>query len=214
MTELISLSTSRAAYRARDLVLAPGLLSLARIPLAVAFPWVAGRKRLSLAVLALAGASDLLDGWVARRFDLATPTGAALDPVADKLFVGAVVSSLLARGRLARPALIALTAREIGEIPLVVWRALRNDVTAERQPRSNALGKLATALQFASTTMAIVAGGLPRRSKKARLLRGLIVASGVVGVASAVSYWSQEIAAARRLSVARRFLAAAGSTAT
>jgi cardiolipin synthase (CMP-forming) len=202
------------AYRVRDALLAPGLLSLARIPLAVAFPWVAGRKRAALAVLAMAGVTDVLDGWVARRFDQATPIGAAIDPIADKLFVGAVVVSLLARRQLGTPALIALTARELGEIPLVAWRALRHDVTAARQPRSNTLGKVATTLQFASTAMAIAAAGLPRRSKTARLLRGLIVASGVVGVASAASYWSQEIVAARRLTVARRFVASAGSSPT
>ncbi len=198
----------------RDALLVPGLLTLARIPLAVAFPWVAGRKRAALAVLALAGVSDLLDGWAARRFDMATPTGAALDPIADKLFVAAVVGSLLARRQLGRSALVALTARELGELPLVAWRAVRGDITAVRQPRANLLGKLATTLQFASTTMAIVASGLPKRSRKARLLRVLIVASGVVGVASAVSYWAQEIAAARRLSVARRFVASAALPST
>jgi CDP-diacylglycerol--glycerol-3-phosphate 3-phosphatidyltransferase/cardiolipin synthase len=215
MTSLQSTTTARGPrYRARDALLAPGLVTLVRIPLAVAFPWVAGRKRAALLVLALAGASDILDGWAARRFGMATPTGAALDPVADKLFVGSVVGSLLLRRQLGRPALVALTARELGEIPLVAWRALRGDLTAVRQPRSNILGKLATTLQFASTTMAIVAAGMPRRSKKARLLRGLIVASGVVGVASAISYWSQEIAAARRLSVARRFVASAAFAST
>jgi phosphatidylglycerophosphate synthase len=185
------------AYRLRDAWLAPGLLSLARIPLAVAFPLVARRRSAALVLLALAGATDLLDGWVARRFDLATPIGAALDPIADKLFVGAVAGSLLEQHRLGATAFVALTAREIGEIPLVVWRAARHDLTAAHQPRSNLLGKLATTLQFASTTLAIVAAGLPRTSKASRFLRGLIVASGVVGIASAASYWSEELKVAR-----------------
>ena len=215
MTSLHFTSTEHGArYRVRDALLLPGLLTLARVPLAVAFPWVAGHKRAALLVLGLAGVSDVLDGWAARRFGMATPTGAALDPVADKVFVGSVVGSLLLRHQLGRPALFALTVRELGEIPLVAWRALRHDMTASRQPRSNVLGKLATTLQFASTTMAIVAAGLPKRSKTARLFRGLIVASGVVGMASAISYWSQEIAAGRRLSVARRFVASAASLST
>lgn len=62
-------------YRARDLLLPPSLLSMARVPLAVAFvlwlnhPWV------ELAVLALAGATDVADGWWARRFGQVTATG-------------------------------------------------------------------------------------------------------------------------------------------
>jgi CDP-diacylglycerol--glycerol-3-phosphate 3-phosphatidyltransferase/cardiolipin synthase len=67
-------------YRARDLVRVPGLLTLMRVPLAAAFPFVLGRPLVALGVLAAAGLSDVLDGWYARRFGQVTPTGTALDP--------------------------------------------------------------------------------------------------------------------------------------
>jgi CDP-diacylglycerol---glycerol-3-phosphate 3-phosphatidyltransferase len=41
----------------------------------------------SAAVFALAGATDWLDGYLARRLNQSTPFGAFLDPVADKLMV-------------------------------------------------------------------------------------------------------------------------------
>lgn len=38
-----------------------------------------------LVALVALGASDVVDGWIARRFELATPLGALLDAAADKL---------------------------------------------------------------------------------------------------------------------------------
>ena len=60
------------------------LLSAVRIPLALAFPFVSNDARLVL--LAVAAASDLLDGQLARRFG-SSALGAVIDPVADKLFM-------------------------------------------------------------------------------------------------------------------------------
>jgi cardiolipin synthase len=43
--------------------------------------------RLALLILAVAGVTDVLDGWIARRFDVRSMVGAYLDPIADKLLV-------------------------------------------------------------------------------------------------------------------------------
>src|SRR5262245_39778093 len=56
-------------YRARDLLLPPSLLSFARVPLAAAFPFVHDRPWAAFGVLLASAASDLLDGWWARRYD-------------------------------------------------------------------------------------------------------------------------------------------------
>ncbi|MBS2018843.1 MAG: CDP-alcohol phosphatidyltransferase family protein [Deltaproteobacteria bacterium] len=77
-----------STYSARDLVRVPGLLSLSRLPLAVAFGFtVVSQPPLALTFLALAGLSDVLDGWYARRYGQATRTGAVLDAIVDKVFV-------------------------------------------------------------------------------------------------------------------------------
>ena len=52
-------------YRARDLLLAPSLLSLMRLPLAVAFVVTVRQPPAAFAVLALAAATDVLDGYLA-----------------------------------------------------------------------------------------------------------------------------------------------------
>ena len=55
-------------YAARDLVRLPGLLSLSRLPLAIVFALMVDRPMWAVGVLLLSGVSDVLDGWVARRF--------------------------------------------------------------------------------------------------------------------------------------------------
>jgi phosphatidylglycerophosphate synthase len=79
------------AYRARDLLRVPSLLSLARLPLAAAFVLLVDRPPVLVLVLVAAGVTDVLDGWYARRFDQVTATGAVVDPITDKLFVLTVV---------------------------------------------------------------------------------------------------------------------------
>ena len=49
-------------------------------------------------VFIIAGISDLLDGYIARKFDLKTKVGAALDPLADKLMTFAVLISFTTAG--------------------------------------------------------------------------------------------------------------------
>ena len=54
--------------RWRELFLVPNLLSAARVPLAVAFPFAIGYAWSALAVLGAAVVTDILDGWLARRW--------------------------------------------------------------------------------------------------------------------------------------------------
>ena len=107
-------------YDIRDLVRVPGLLSLSRIPLAVAFALVVDHPSLAFCILVAAGLTDVLDGWYARRFRQVTATGAALDPVTDKLFVMTVAIALVVTGHLSVVAVFLLSTREIGELPLVL----------------------------------------------------------------------------------------------
>ncbi|HSW49373.1 MAG TPA: CDP-alcohol phosphatidyltransferase family protein [Bryobacteraceae bacterium] len=78
----------------------PNLLTLVRFPLAA---WVAvsilrGSFGQALLLLAVAGLTDGLDGWAARRLGAVSRLGAALDPVADKALLVTVYLSLGAAG--------------------------------------------------------------------------------------------------------------------
>ena len=85
------------------------MLSGARIPLAVAFPLAPDRWR--MVILATAAATDLLDG-VARRFG-SSALGSLLDPVADKLFMGAAFGVVAVSGRLAPYEVVGVLLRDI-----------------------------------------------------------------------------------------------------
>ncbi len=52
----------------------------------------------ALVLMAVAGASDAVDGWLARRFDWVSWFGAALDPLADKILVGVLFVTLMVKG--------------------------------------------------------------------------------------------------------------------
>ena len=86
-------------------------ITLVRIPLAIAFPIVTSTP-VRLVVLALAAATDLGDGWVARRFG-SSRIGAILDPIADKLFVAVAFAVVLASGKLTWYEVVAVLARDI-----------------------------------------------------------------------------------------------------
>lgn len=173
-------------YRWRDILLPPSVISLLRLPLAVCFPLAADRPGLALVVLAVSGFTDVLDGWIARRFSMSTATGAAIDPVTDKLFVLAVAVTLIASGSISPLQAVFLGVRELGELPLVIWLAMSRSARLARahEPTANALGKLATTLQFAAVAWALFRWP------------GFVVwlgATAAAGLAAAVSYWQREL---------------------
>ena len=99
----------------------PNALTLARVAavpmLAAAFfaaePW---RSWLALALFAAAALTDYLDGWLARRWHVVSGFGTFLDPIADKLMVGAVLVLLAWDGRLPGPHIVAAVVILVREI--------------------------------------------------------------------------------------------------
>jgi phosphatidylglycerophosphate synthase len=142
----------------------PNVLSLSRLPLGGLF-WGAlargpGHALEPFAVLAAAGATDMLDGYVARRRFGTNPAGmgAWLDPFCDKLFVGSVLAALYFQRRAPLPLLVLVVARELLQLPMaVLYRAsptlrrwLRYDF------RASVLGKAATIAQFLAVSALIL----------------------------------------------------------
>lgn len=86
----------------------PNLLSVIRLCLIPVFVWlVFGRHNRGGAALLLAalGATDWVDGYVARHFDQVSDLGKVLDPTADRLLLGTAVISILIDGSV--PAVVA-----------------------------------------------------------------------------------------------------------
>ena len=171
------------ALALRDVFRTPGLISLARLPLAIAFPFCEGKPAVALTLLAAAGASDMIDGWVARGLHQETATGAAVDGLMDKAFVLTVVGTLVAKRKLTAPAAALLCTREIGELPIALGIAARGDRDRGHDRRSNTAGKIATALQFAALAALV---------SRSRYADALVLAAGAAGSVAARTYFARE----------------------
>jgi CDP-diacylglycerol--glycerol-3-phosphate 3-phosphatidyltransferase/cardiolipin synthase len=184
-------STCDGRYRACDLLSAPGILSLLRIPLGGAFVAAGDRPWAALAVLAAAGITDVADGWLARRLNMTSATGAALDAIADKLFAITVAVALVVRGRFSIGQILLLNARELGELPLLVWMLGSQRARRRRSENatSNLAGKATTVLQFAAIASALF------EAPHTGIWAG---ATALVGACAAAAYWSRECRAIAR----------------
>jgi phosphatidylglycerophosphate synthase len=175
-------------YSVRDLATLPTLVSLLRLPLGAAFVAVSDRPWLALAILSFAAVTDIVDGFLARRFGQATPTGAVVDGVLDKAFAAIVVAALVFQDHLEWLPALLLATREIGELPLVAWWAVHDGRRSARaeQPRANWLGKAATVVQFIAIATVLF---------QARTRYGWVAISAATGVAAAIVYWRRELRA-------------------
>ncbi|HET9555380.1 MAG TPA: CDP-diacylglycerol--glycerol-3-phosphate 3-phosphatidyltransferase [Anaeromyxobacteraceae bacterium] len=90
------------------------MIRVAMIPVFLWFTYYESRVDSFVAALTFAatGATDFLDGWVARRKGLVTVIGKFLDPLADKLIVMAALVMLVHLGRVAAWLVIVVMARE------------------------------------------------------------------------------------------------------
>jgi len=169
-------------FRLRDLASTPGVLTLVRAPLAVAFPFFVDRRAGALVILAAAAASDVLDGWCARRSGRTTVTGEIADSIVDKLFVASVAATLLVTKRLSLTATLLLGSRDLVELPLVFRFAFGSRTSSERfeTVKANLFGKLVTVLQFATVAAALVA---------VHYVTLFALVTGVSGVVAGVAYW-------------------------
>ena len=106
-------------------------------------------------IFALAGITDWIDGYLARKLDQTTPFGAFLDPVADKLMV---VTAIILLVGIHPTALFAIPAAIIAGREIVV-SALR-EWMAELGKRANVavsqIGKIKTAAQMGAITLFLI----------------------------------------------------------
>jgi cardiolipin synthase (CMP-forming) len=120
----------------------PNLISFARILLMPVCAWLlaSGRFGIGFALTGAVGASDFLDGWLARRTGSVSRLGQLLDPLADRLLIASVALALLVRGVIPWAAVALLLGRDLAL--LVGFRVLQR--RGVRPPDVVWLGKAAT----------------------------------------------------------------------
>ncbi len=105
----------------------PNLLSLFRLLLIPLIVWLFSVKEntlLAIAVILLSGLTDIVDGYVARHFNMVSDIGKILDPIADKLTQAAVLICIALRFIPVRFLFALMAVKEIlmGVFGLIVIR--------------------------------------------------------------------------------------------
>ncbi|HEU4829654.1 MAG TPA: CDP-alcohol phosphatidyltransferase family protein [Gemmatimonadales bacterium] len=163
------------------------LLTVSRLPMALAFVLVPSSGA-RLVILAAAAATDLLDGFIARRIG-SSRFGSFLDPVADKLFMLCAFAVVVLSGRLAPFEVLAVLLRDV-VASLAFAATLISGRPAAIPARVG--GKAVTVGQILTLVAFLL---------DSPYLRPLAWATGAVGLYAIWDY--QQVAATKRRSVGR-----------
>ena len=125
----------------------PNLISLIRLLLIPLMLWLylEGKIWTAVILVVISGATDAVDGYIARHFNQITPLGKVLDPLADKLTQIALGVCLLSRFPAVTPLVVVLF---IKELLMLSWGV---KLLKAGQPPFSALwwGKLSTCAFYA-----------------------------------------------------------------
>jgi CDP-diacylglycerol--glycerol-3-phosphate 3-phosphatidyltransferase len=133
----------------------PNVLTIGRIVLIPIFVWLittcdGGRSWAAAIVFGIAGVTDQVDGYLARRWHVESAFGKIADPLADRLMIDCAVILLVHADRLPWLALL-IPARDLVALagtPILMGRGY--------EFRVNLLGKAATWLLYASLGFVMV----------------------------------------------------------
>ncbi len=160
----------------------PNLLSLVRLALIPLIIWLYCVKQnftVATVMILVSGLTDIVDGFIARRFHMVSDFGKILDPVADKLTQGAVIICLTVRYKLMY-ALIGLFVVKEAIMAAMGYLVIRkkNAVNSAKW-----YGKVNTLVLYVVMMVLILIPGIPDG-----LANGLILVCGVMMLLSLFLY--------------------------
>lgn len=132
----------------------PNTISLSRLVLAFAFVLVTDTGD-RVALILAAAATDFLDGWIARRGNSQTTSGALIDPFADRVFVLAAVSAYLVHGILSTTQYFIFLSRDIATVVGFLVAKLVPQLTPV-EFKARMLGKIVTVVQLGALLAVIL----------------------------------------------------------
>jgi cardiolipin synthase len=100
----------------------PNIITLGRILLVPFIVWAiaSNQMEVAFAIFIVAGVSDAVDGFLAKRFDMASELGALLDPLADKALLVSIYVALGIWGAVPRWIVILVVSRDIMIVTAVI----------------------------------------------------------------------------------------------
>lgn len=167
----------------------PNLLTLARIaavPVLILFLYE-GRYGAALAVFVLAGITDGLDGWIAKRFKCVTRLGSILDPLADKILIVSTYVMLVLAGDLPFWLILLIGFRDLGIIAGVL---VLNTLNGHVQMQPSLLSKVNTFLQISLVILVMVERiGFIALEPVAEILLWFVAVTTVASAIHYVYFW-------------------------
>lgn len=144
----------------------PNLLTCLRLLMIPLFMWLYLAKQKyaeTAAVLLLSGLTDIVDGFIARRFGLVSDLGKALDPVADKLTEFCMLLCLLSRFSVLRLLAVLMVVKELvcGAATLAAIKKTGEVLSAEWH------GKLCTCLLYLTMVLHVLWVDIPAEATQA-----------------------------------------------
>lgn len=169
--------------RKQQIFTVPNILSFFRLLLIPVIVWLYGVQKaygLTLLVLILSAATDIADGIIARKYDMVSDFGKALDPVADKLTQIATMWCLLSRFSYMWLPLAVLMVKEVftGIMSLCAVKKSGKVIGADWH------GKFCTALLYGTMGLHILWADIPQPLSKT-----LMFLCMVVMCFSGILYW-------------------------
>ena len=138
----------------------PNIITLARILLVPIIVWAiaSSQMEIAFAVFVVAGVSDAVDGFLAKRFNMTTELGALLDPLADKALLVSIYIALGIWGAIPRWIVILVVSRDIMIVAAVIVSWLFDKPV---QMKPSMVSKLNTVAQvgFAAVVLASLSFG-------------------------------------------------------
>jgi cardiolipin synthase len=136
----------------------PNLITLARILLVPVLVWAiaSDQIRIAFGLFLAAGVSDAVDGYLAKRFGMATALGAYLDPLADKAMLVSIYVALALIGEIPLWLVILVVSRDIMIVSAVILSWL---VDKPVQLKPHPVSKLNTVAQIALALLVLASRG-------------------------------------------------------
>jgi cardiolipin synthase len=167
----------------------PNLITLGRILLVPVVVWAitAGEMRVAFVLFLAAGISDAVDGFLAKRFGMATELGAYLDPLADKAMLVSIYVALGITDAVPRWLVILVVSRDIMIVSAVILSWLV-DKPVPLKPL--AVSKLNTVAQIALACVVMAAIGFGFDATMVVMtLTALVAALTLLSIAFYVAEW-------------------------
>jgi cardiolipin synthase (CMP-forming) len=167
----------------------PNLITLARILLVPVMVWAitSGEMRVAFVLFLAAGVSDAVDGFLAKRFGMATELGAYLDPLADKTMIVSIYVALGIAEAIPRWLVILVVSRDIMIVGAVMLAWLIDKPLALKPLL---VSKLNTVAQIALALVVLAALGLGFMADETiMLLMALVAALTLLSIGFYVAVW-------------------------